>query len=184
MKPVAEVAFLLVVCLGNAFAQQAKPATTGAAAPFMLSSTAFAMGAEIPQQYSCKGEDMSPPLAWSGAPASTVTFAIIMDDPDAPGGDWVHWVVWNLPKSERSLPQAVARQDHMSDGGLQGKSSFRKTGYSGPCPPRGAPHRYYFRLYALDADLNLPAGANRTQLDAAMKGHVLAETGYMGTFHK
>jgi len=151
---------------------------------FSLTSSAFAAGAAIPAQYTCKGADTSPPLEWNGVPANTATFAIIMDDPDAPAGTWVHWVLWNLPANAHSLPEGVPKREQLDDGARQGRNSFRKAGYNGPCPPAGATHRYFFRLYALDAKLDLAAGASRSQLDEAMKGHVLAETEYMGTFHK
>ncbi len=151
---------------------------------FTLTSSAFAPGAAIPEQYSCKGADDSPALKWSGAPAHVASFALIMDDPDAPAGTWVHWVLWNLPAITQSLPEGVPKREQLDDGARQGRNSFHKTGYNGPCPPAGATHRYFFRLYALDGKLDLAAGASRSQLDAAMKGHVLAETEYMGTFHK
>lgn len=149
-----------------------------------LTSSAFASGAEIPRQYSCKGADTSPPLAWTGAPAQAASFALIADDPDAPGGTWVHWVLWNAPLSARALPEGVPKREQLDDGSRQGRNSFRKTGYNGPCPPGGQTHRYFFRLYALDVKLDLAPGANRADLDAAMKGHVLGQAEYMGTFHK
>lgn len=151
---------------------------------FTLSSSAFASGAAIPDRHTCKGEDLSPALAWRGAPAKTGAFAVIMDDPDAPSGVWVHWVLWNVAPSTSSLQEGLSRNDHLDDDSQQGRNSFGKIGYNGPCPPPGQTHRYFFRVYALDGKLNLPAGANRSQLDAAMKGHVLAEAEYMGTFHR
>jgi Raf kinase inhibitor-like YbhB/YbcL family protein len=181
MTPIVKIAVLLVVSCGVIFAQQAKP---GGAPTFTLTSSAFASGAAIPEQYSCKGADTSPALQWDGVPANTAAFAIIMDDPDAPGGTWVHWVLWNLPAATQSLPEGVPKREQLDNGARQGRNSFRKTGYNGPCPPAGATHRYFFRVYALDAKLDLAAGASRAQLDAAMKGHVLAEAEYMGTFHK
>jgi len=149
-----------------------------------VTSSAFASGAGIPKAYTCKGNDISPALAWSGAPAHAVSFAVIMDDPDAPAGTWVHWVAWNIPASAHSLSQDVPKRDQLSDGGRQGRNSFGKVGYNGPCPPAGQTHRYFFRVYALDAKLDLAAGADRSQLEAAMQGHVLAQGEYMGTFHK
>lgn len=151
---------------------------------FTLTASAFGAGASIPPQYTCKGADTSPALEWSGFPANTVSFAMIMDDPDAPAGTWVHWVLWNVPAKAHALPQGVAKRDQLDDGSLQGQNSFKKVGYYGPCPPAGQTHRYYFRLYALDTKLSLPAGASRDQLDAAMKGHIVAQTEYIGTFHK
>ncbi len=149
-----------------------------------LTSSAFASGATIPNQYTCKGEDVSPPLAWSGAPAHASSYALIMDDPDAPSGTWVHWVVWNIPATAHLLPEGVPKREELDDGTRQGRNSFRKVGYNGPCPPEGQTHRYFFRLYALDTKLKLSSGANREEVDEAMKGHVLAQSEYMGTFHK
>lgn len=151
---------------------------------FSLTSSAFAAGAAIPAQYTCKGADTSPPLEWNGVPANTATFAIIMDDPDAPAGTWVHWVLWNLPASAQSIPEGVAKSEQLADGSRQGQNDFRKIGYNGPCPPPGKRHRYFFRLYALDAKLDLAPGATRQELDAAMKGHILGEAEYMGTFRR
>lgn len=151
---------------------------------FALSSSAFAAGAEIPQQYTCTGADTSPALAWSGAPAKSASFALIMDDPDAPAGTWVHWVVWNVPANAHSLPEGVAKREQLDDGMRQGRNSFRKTGYNGPCPPGGATHRYFFRLYALDTKLDLATSANSSALEAAMKGHILGQAEYMGTFRR
>ena len=146
MKPIVKIACLLVVGFGAAFAQQAKPSGGGAATAFTLTSSAFAPGAAIPEQYSCKGADTSPALEWSGAPANVASFALIMDDPDAPGGTWVHWVLWNLPATAQSLPQGVPKREQLDNGARQGKNSFRKIGYNGPCPPAGATHRYFFRV--------------------------------------
>ncbi|HTV64153.1 MAG TPA: YbhB/YbcL family Raf kinase inhibitor-like protein [Bryocella sp.] len=170
------VACLLSLCAAMVFTQTDQH--------LKLTSSAFAAGAEIPEKYSCKGEDLSPALAWSGAPEKTAAWAIVMDDPDAPAGDWVHWVMWNLPASARSLPEGIARREQPEDGAAQGRNSFGKTGYNGPCPPLGQTHRYFFRLYALDQKLDLAPGASRSQLDTAMKGHVLAQAEYMGKFHR
>ena len=139
----------------------------------VLKSPAFAHGAEIPKKHSCEAADVSPALEWGGPPARTVSFALIMDDPDAPAGTWVHWVLWNLPASAHELSEAVAKQDQLDDGTRQGRNSFRKIGYNGPCPPPGKPHRYFFRLYALEEKLDLESGANSSDLQVAMKGHVL-----------
>lgn len=159
------------------FAQQ--PATG-----FAVTSSAFAQGAEIPAQYTCKGANTSPALAWTGAPAETATFAVIVDDPDAPGGTFVHWVIWNLPKSASGVPDAVPKRDSLPDGSLQGRNDFHKIGYLGPCPPGGATHHYFFHVYALDTPLQLPPGAGRDSLDGAMQGHIKAKAEYTGTFHK
>ena len=151
---------------------------------FTLASTAFASGATIPDDYTCRGADISPVLAWSGEPAKTVSFAVIADDPDAPVGTWVHWVIWSIPASTRLLPKDVAKSGTLPNGAIQGRNDFGKVGYNGPCPPPGKTHRYFFRLYALDAKLTLQPGATRQQLDAAMKGHILGKAEHMGTFRR
>ncbi len=179
------LASLLVLTSVISVAQHSGSLTKeGSAMAFTLTTSAFASGAEIPNQYTCKGEDRSPALQWTGAPAKTASYAIIMDDPDAPAGVWVHWVIWDLPPSMAALQQGVSKGGRFMDGSQEGRNSFGKTGYNGPCPPPGQTHRYFFRLYALDGLLNLPADADRSQLDAAMKGHILAQTEYMGTFHR
>ena len=149
-----------------------------------LLSGAFAAGAGIPSKHTCDGADVSPALSWSGAPAGTVAFALIADDPDAPAGTWVHWVLFNIPGSATSLPEGVAKTDQPADlgGALQGRNDFRRVGYGGPCPPPGKPHRYFFKLYALGAALPLKAGATKQDVERAMRGHVLAETSLMGTY--
>lgn len=156
--------------------------TEETAMPFTLSSSAFTQGQPIPAAYSCKGRDISPALAWTEPPANTQSFALIMDDPDAPAGTWVHWVIYNIPATARGLPEGVPTDAQLSDGSLQGTTSARSTGYHGPCPPSGT-HRYFFKLYALDAALSL-ASANKEKLLKAMDGHILAQTELMGTFSK
>ena len=150
----------------------------------MLMSGAFAAGGGIPSKHTCDGADVSPALSWSGTPAGTVAFALIADDPDAPAGTWVHWVLFNLPGSLTALPEGVAKTDQLPNlgGALQGRNDFRRTGYGGPCPPPGKPHRYFFKLYALDAALPLKAGATKQDVERAMRGHGLAETSLMGTY--
>jgi Raf kinase inhibitor-like YbhB/YbcL family protein len=185
MRAWPNLASLLVLTSIISVAQHSgSPAKGGPAMAFTLTTSAFAPGAEIPNQYTCKGEDISPALRWSGAPAKTASYAIIMDDPDAPAGVWVHWVLWNVAPSTTSLPEGVPKNGQLDDGSQHGRNSFGKIGYNGPCPPPGQTHRYFFRLYALDTKLNLSADADRSQLDAAMKGHVLAQTEYMGSFHR
>lgn len=148
-----------------------------------ISSTAFASGQPIPSQYSCKGKGISPPLAWGGLPTGVKSLALIMDDPDAPMGTFVHWVIFNLPPSSTGLAEAAPTSPQLSDGGTQGANSAGRTGYTGPCPPSGT-HRYFFKLYALDATLGLSSGATKEQLIKAMEGHVLAQGELMGTFSK
>jgi Raf kinase inhibitor-like YbhB/YbcL family protein len=133
-------------------------------------------------QFTCTGVNISPALSWKQPPPRTESFALIVDDPDAPSGTWVHWVVYNLPPSARQLPEHVPAGDVVADGGKQGVNDFPLSGYGGPCPPPGKPHRYFFRLYALDTVLDLRAPVHRQDVDSAMKGHVLAQAELMGTF--
>ncbi len=148
-----------------------------------LSSPAFGPGQPIPAEYSCKGRSVSPALAWSGAPSNTASYALIVDDPDAPMGTFTHWVIYNIPVASQGLAQAVAPTPTFDDGTAQGKNSANHRYYDGPCPPSGT-HRYFFRLYALDARLDLAAGATADELRQAMKGHILAQGELMGTFSK
>ncbi len=150
---------------------------------FELKSTAFTAGSAIPALHTCQGKDISPPLAWSGAPNGAKSFALICDDPDAPIVTWVHWVYYNIPGTVTSLPEAFTKQERPASGGIQGKSSFGDFGYGGPCPPWGT-HRYYFRLYALDTALNLETGVKKKELLKAMEGHVLGTAELMGTYKK
>ena len=149
-----------------------------------LTSTAFDPGAEIPQKHTCAGADRSPALNWTGAPAATKSFVLIADDPDAPVGTWVHWVVYDLPASTSGLPEGVPATDSLSGGGRQGTNDFRKTGYGGPCPPPGKPHRYFFKLYALDAPTNLKPHATKAEVLRAIEGHILAQAELMGTYKR
>ncbi len=148
---------------------------------FSLTSTAFKEGTAIPVKHTCDGADVSPPLAWSGAPPGTAAFALIADDPDAPVGTWVHWVLYNLPATVSDLPENVAKVETLDLGGArQGRTDFRRPGYGGPCPPPGPAHRYFFKLYALDAPLTLKTGAQKKDVEAAMQGHVLGTAQLMG----
>ena len=146
-----------------------------------LVSSAFSEGGMIPSQYTCDGKDISPPLQWSDVPEGVKSFALICDDPDAPMGTWVHWVIYNIPDTLRQLPEAVPATEKLSDGTLQGKNDFKRFGYGGPCPPGGT-HRYFFKLYALDTKLDLAPGATKAQLLDAMKGHILAEAQLIGKY--
>ncbi|HEX2218995.1 MAG TPA: YbhB/YbcL family Raf kinase inhibitor-like protein [Gemmatimonadales bacterium] len=147
-----------------------------------LASTAFRDGEPMPIRHTCDGEDLSPPLAWAGVPVGTRTFALICDDPDAPRRTWVHWLLWNLPSDAVELGEGVQPRPELPSGARQGLNDSGDLGYGGPCPPPGAPHRYFFRLHALDTSLNLPPGANRPELELAMEGHVLAHATIMGTY--
>jgi len=148
---------------------------------FQLTSSAFSNEGTIPANYTCDGSDMSPPLAWSGAPAGTKSYALVVDDPDAPAGTWVHWVVWNIPATVNALAENVAKTAELPDGTRQGISDFKRPGWGGPCPPSGT-HRYYFKLYALDALLVVSAPATKRDLEAAMKDHILGQATLLGTY--
>ena len=157
--------------------------TRAAIMAFSLTSMAFKDGAAIPTKHTCDGADLSPPLAWGDAPPGTKTFALVADDPDAPAGTWVHWVLYNLPATISELPENVAKVESLDlPGARQGRNDFRRPGYGGPCPPPGPAHRYFFKLYALDAPLKLKAGAQKKDVEAAMEGHVLATAQLMGTY--
>ncbi len=151
-----------------------------------LTTTAFDGGGSIPAKDTCDGQDVSPPLAWVGAPEGTRAFVLIMDDPDAPPGTWVHWVLFNVPADTTGLKEDLPKTETLADGSAQGAcwgvSSFSRVGYHGPCPPPGKPHRYFFRLYALDTPLDLPARASQADVRRAAEGHVLAEAELMGTY--
>jgi len=149
-----------------------------------LTIRSFENGGTIPKEFTCDGADMSPALEWTGAPTGTKTFALIADDPDAPAGTWVHWVLWNLPPGTKLLPDAVPTKAELEGGAKQGQNDFKKTGYRGPCPPPGTPHRYFFKLYALDAALKLPAGATKSDLERTMNGHILEQSEWMGRYSR
>lgn len=149
-----------------------------------LETPAFGPGSDIPVQYTCDGDDISPPLRWNDPPAATGSLALVVDDPDAPGRTWVHWILYDLPAAERELPEGVPTDGTLESGAKQGHNDFGRSGYGGPCPPRGTGHRYYFRLFALDAALGLRPGATRAQLDRAMRGHVLAQAELMGRYRR
>ena len=151
--------------------------------PFELTSTAFGNGDPIPTKYTCDDQDISPPLQWRDPPEGTRSFALICDDPDAPGGTWVHWVLYNLPASTRDLPEAVPSDADLPDNTRHGQNSWGRSDYGGPCPPSGS-HRYFFKLYALDAELELAADASKEQLLAAMNGHLIASTETMGLYSR
>jgi Raf kinase inhibitor-like YbhB/YbcL family protein len=148
----------------------------------LLTTPTFPPGGPIPQPCTCDGQNRSPCLQWSEIPVDTRSFALICDDPDAPGKTWVHWVLYNLPADAVELKEGVPKLPALPSGARQGVNDGNEIGYAGPCPPRGGPHRYFFRLYALDCALNLSPGVRRSELDQAMEGHVLAEAAVMGTY--
>lgn len=151
-----------------------QPAIASAAGATIALSSANLQDGHVPKDFTCDGEDRSPPLSWNAAPAGTKAFALTVVDPDAPSGTFTHWVLYNLPANTHELPAGVPKQGELADAARQGRNDFGKVGYGGPCPPRGAPHRYVFTISALDRELNLQAGATRAQLEEAMSGHVLA----------
>ena len=144
-------------------------------AKMKITSSAFQQGGNIPSKFSCDGANTSPPLQVSDVPSGAKSLVLVVDDPDAPSGLFTHWTVWNIP------PQTSTIAEGSTPKGVQGTNDFGKSGYGGPCPPSGA-HRYYFKIFALDRDLDLPSGAKRSQLDAAMKGHVIAQGQLMGRY--
>ena len=148
-----------------------------------LNSPAFAGGEMIPARFTCDGADISPPLQWDAPPAGTLSLTLVVEDPDAPGGIWSHWVIFDLPPQTRHLAEGVPAAKTLENGARQGTNDFRKIGYGGPCPPGGT-HRYYFRIYALDVRLDSPPGIRRDQLLRAMQGHVLAEGHLLGKYHR
>jgi len=152
-------------------------------AKLKITISAFQEGGMIPKQYTCDGQNISPPLAWESLPTNAETLALIADDPDAPGRTWVHWVVFDLPISVKNLAENVPPQENIPGGGKQGMNDFLKVGYGGPCPPSGT-HRYYFRVYALDKELRLDNKTTKDQLTKAMAGHVLAQGELMGRYRR
>lgn len=149
---------------------------------FQVTVAGFPEGGTIPKRHTCEGEDLSPALSWDGAPAETKSFAVIVDDPDAPAGAWNHWLLYDIPATTQRLPEGVRSGQF----GLSGSNDFGRLGYGGPCPPRGhGAHRYFFKLFAVDvAALGLKGGARRAELDRALRNHVLAEAHYMGRYER
>jgi Raf kinase inhibitor-like YbhB/YbcL family protein len=159
--------------------------TSTSTSQIQMTSSAFGYGTRIPDQFTCEGEDISPPLGWTGCPVEARSLALVCDDPDAPRGTWVHWVLYNLPPGAveltQGLPAAVAE---LPSGARQGRNDSGEIGYSGPCPPPGKSHRYFFRLYALDIMLNLPSGATKAELEGAMDQHILGQGTLMGVYQR
>lgn len=149
-----------------------------------VSSPAFGEGESIPSRFTCDGENVSPPLAWRGVPDGAAALAVIVDDPDAPAGTWVHWVLYGLDPGTSELPEGVPARDTVLGGALQGRNDFKDIGYGGPCPPGGQEHRYRFQVYALDAAPGLAPGATKAELLEAMEDHVLAEGRLTGTYRR
>jgi len=148
-----------------------------------ITSPAFEDGGLIPEEYTCDGMDVSPALGWDSGPEGTKTFALICDDPDAPMGTWVHWVLFNIPADVNELPEGIPPERELENGTSQGMNDFHKIGYGGPCPPGGT-HRYFFKIHALDTEVDLEAGATKSDLLRAMEGHILAEGQLMGKYSR
>jgi hypothetical protein len=153
-----------------------------------ITSSAFVENGKIPTKHTCDGQDVSPALAWTGVPKGTKSLLLIMDDPDAPPGTWVHWVLYDLPADSAGLPEGVAGKERLENGAAHGVcwgvDRFSRIGYHGPCPPPGSPHRYVFKLYALDRPLGLAPRASKFDVAKAMEGHVLAEGQLVGTYRR
>jgi Raf kinase inhibitor-like YbhB/YbcL family protein len=173
----------VLICLAGTAGILARP-TGGATVSLELNSPDFTPGGNIPKQFTCEGANISPALKWNDPPTATQSFVLIADDPDAPAGTWVHWVISDLPANLRALPQNFPKNEQSADGSRQGRNDFGEIGYDGPCPPPGKPHRYFFKLYALDAKLNFAPGATKKQIEQAMQGHILAEGEYIGRFSR
>ena len=156
--------------------------TEADSAEITLTSPAFQDGAAIPYVYTCEGDDISPPLQWSGTPVATRSYAMVCEDPDAPRGTWIHWVLYNISRDAVGLAKAVPTLPELPSGARHGRNTAGDLAYAGPCPPPGKPHRYFFRLYALDISLNLPPGATKAELDEAMDQHILGQGTLMGTY--
>ena len=171
---------LVSVALISTLFSYARPAQ----AQFSLTSAVIAPGAMVSSDYACTGSDKSPALSWSNAPHATKSFALVVQDPDAPGGTFIHWVAYNIPAQTTSLPAGVQKNAEINGGGKNGINSFSNVGYNGPCPPPGKVHHYIFRLFALDSTLNLGDKADAAAVEAAMKGHVLATAELVGTFER
>ncbi|MBU4376181.1 MAG: YbhB/YbcL family Raf kinase inhibitor-like protein [Candidatus Omnitrophica bacterium] len=156
----------------------------GDAMALRIKSPAFNDGDMIPDKYTAKGRDISPPLFWEDVPDGTASFAIICEDPDAPGGRWVHWVIYNIRKGISRLSEGIPQYDEVENGAKQGMNDFRRVGYGGPAAPPGPAHRYFFKMYALDKVLEVESGLTRDQLLKAMKGHIIQEAEVMGKFKR
>jgi Raf kinase inhibitor-like YbhB/YbcL family protein len=167
----AVLGLLMLVVLAGCAMQRVGSGKGGGIA---VSSAAFVQGRPVPARYACTGEDLSPAVRWTGAPAGTQSFVVVLEDPDAPGGVFTHWIVYGIPPDQQELPEGLPAEPVVAGGILQGSNDFGSVGYRGPCPPRGPAHRYVLRVYALDGMPNLAAGADRIALDRVISGHILA----------
>ena len=178
------LAATLFGCFLTAGCSQEPKSVTGHVVKIHLASAAFANGQPIPVKYTADALDISPPLTWTNKPPGTKSFALIADDPDAPAGDWTHWVIYDLSPTAAALAEDTLKTPQLRSGAKQGLNDFKKTGYGGPAPPPGKAHRYFFKLYALDKMTGLAPGAAKTNLLKAMDGHVLGEGRLMGTYQR
>lgn len=170
---------LLAACQGQDTASNQQPEPT---VDLKVESTAFAEAQDIPTRFTCDGDDVSPPLSWSEPPPGTQSLVLIVEDPDAPGRTWDHWVLFNIPAAVRLLPEGVPAEPFPSGMGTQGSNSWHRIGYGGPCPPAGSPHRYYFHLYALDTVLDNEAGSTKKEIEQGMQDHILAGGSLMARY--
>jgi Raf kinase inhibitor-like YbhB/YbcL family protein len=177
------VAAGLLAGLLSACSEKTTP-TNGAPMNLNLTTTAFAEGQPIPDRHAFENKNLSPALRWTGIPPTAKSLALICDDPDAPMGTWVHWVIYDIPPTTAGLAEGVPKSPELADGAKQGVNDYKQIGYGGPNPPPGKPHRYFFRLYALDTTLDLKPGATKADLLKAMEGHILAEGQLMGTYQR
>ena len=184
-ESIAATAGLLVTGLGLFFLWTGQPGLAQGQQhePLQLQSGSFQNGGAIPRQFTCDGADNSPALHWANVPAGARSFALVVHDPDAPV-DFTHWLAYNLPANVLGLAESASGRGVMPEGSAEGTNSFDRIGYGGPCPPPGKPHRYLFRLYALDAQLNLPPGMTRDQLESAIRPHILAEAQIVGLYRR
>lgn len=178
---VAVVAVLGLAALFISILSPSTNVTTQNQSGMTLTSSAFNNGGQIPTKYSCDGEKISPPLAWTNAPAGTRSFLLIVDDADAPRGTFAHWVIFNIPASVTSLPENVPTNPTLSNGATQGQNGAGRIGYTSPCPPSGT-HRYMFQLYALNTQLTLTPGATKQDVLNAMQGHIIAQATLTGLY--
>ncbi len=183
LKRVVLIAFCMAMLISSHTLLAKNKKKEGATMEIKVTSSAFKQGGDIPVEYTCDGKDISPPLSWTESPSGTQSYALIVDDPDAPMGTWVHWVVYNLPASAASLPENVVKEERLSDGTVQGINDFKRYGYGGPCPPGGT-HRYFFKVYALDTVLKAGPGLTKKKLLREIDGHILGQGELMGTYSR
>lgn len=187
-RTIHKIAFALAVCAAVGFVLAASAVVMQpppqSAKQMQVTSAAFKNNESIPEQYTCEGKNISPPLAWTGAPAGTRSFVLIVDDPDAPHGVWTHWVVFDLPADTTALAEDTPKSQSITGDAKQGTNDFKQVGYGGPCPPPGKPHRYFFKLYALDTTLDLKPGSSKNQVEAALAQHVLAQGQLIGIYQR